>query len=101
MLRRLAGRTHRVLTGFALFETGTERCESAVIESSVRMHAVSEAEARAYARGGEPMDKAGAYAVQGDGGRFVADIQGSRTNVIGLPLEAVIPLLEAFGVRRG
>ncbi|MCP4007376.1 MAG: septum formation protein Maf [bacterium] len=100
MLLSLAGRTHRVLTGFALILTGTERFEVAVIESLVHMHPVTPEEAKAYAHGGEPLDKAGAYAVQGEGGRFVAGIDGSRTNVIGLPLEAVTPRLDAFGVRR-
>jgi septum formation protein len=96
MLLRLAGRTHTVFTGFALFADGRE--ESAVVESAVRMHAVTRAQAEAYAASGEPLDKAGAYAAQGEGGRFVAEITGSRSNVIGLPLEAVTPRLKALGV---
>ena len=93
MLLRIQGRTHRVLTGFALVvrELGIE--DHGVIESEVRMHRVDRETARAYAASGEPLDKAGAYAAQGEGGQFVAEIRGSRTNVIGLPLEAVTPRL--------
>ena len=98
MLLRLADRTHRVLTGFALLVTGTAIQEVGVEQSRVRMRAITREEARAYAAGGEPMDKAGAYAVQGDGGRFVESIQGSRSNVIGLPLEVVLPRLARLGV---
>jgi septum formation protein len=93
MLLQLAGRTHRVLTGFALLVPALGFEESGVVESAVRMHAVDRAAAERYARSGEPLDKAGAYAAQGEGGRFVADIHGSRANVIGLPLEALTPRL--------
>lgn len=98
MLLRIQGRTHRVLTGFALVvrALGVEDC--GVVESSVRMHPVDRAAATAYARSGEPLDKAGGYAAQGDGGRFVAEIHGSRANVIGLPMETVVPRLARLGV---
>ncbi len=99
MLFELAGRTHRVMTGYALRVPDTDLCASDVCESRVRMRHVTWEEACAYARTGEPLDKAGAYAVQGEGGRFVEEITGSRTNVIGLPLEDILPLLERFGVR--
>ena len=99
MLLRLAGRCHRVLTGYALVVTGTELCEVGVEESRVKMRPVGPEEAQAYAASGEPLDKAGAYAVQGEGGRFVESIAGSRSNVIGLPLEAVVPRLEKLAVR--
>jgi septum formation protein len=100
MLLRLAGRTHVVLTGYSIAVPALGRHESGVVESRVRMRAVDPAEAHAYASGGEPLDKAGAYAVQGEGGRFVASVEGSLSNVIGLPLEAVVPCLEALGVER-
>ena len=99
MLLSLAGRTHRVLTGYALVVTGAAIQEVGVEESRVRLRAVDEEEARRYAASGEPLDKAGAYAVQGEGGRFVERIDGSRSNVIGLPLEVVLPRLEKYGVR--
>jgi septum formation protein len=101
MLLRLAGRTHRVLTGFALMQqdrNGIARF-GGVEESRVRMISFSREAALAYAETGEPLDKAGAYAVQGLGGRFVEALEGSRSNVIGLPLERVVPLLGQLGVR--
>ncbi len=97
MLLLLAGNTHRVLTGYAL-RCGDE-VRSGVAESCVRMRAVTPEEASAYAATGEPLDKAGGYAVQGEGGRFVESIEGSRSNVIGMPVEVVVPLLARFGVR--
>jgi len=98
MLLRLAGRTHRVLTGFALLVPALGFEDAGVVESAVRMHAVDRATAERYARSGEPLDKAGAYAAQGEGGRFVADIRGSRANVIGLPVEALTPRLAQLSV---
>jgi septum formation protein len=95
---RIQGRTHRVLTGFALVVRALGFEEGGVVESEVRLHPVDRATARAYARSGEPLDKAGAYAAQGEGGRFVAEIRGSRTNVIGLPMEIVVPRLARLGV---
>lgn len=99
MLLRLAGRTHRVLTGFAVLveSLGVEDC--GIVESAVRMHSVDRATAERYARTGEPLDKAGGYAAQGEGGRFVAEIVGSRANVIGLPVETLTPRLAELEVR--
>ena len=99
MLLRLAGRTHRVLTGFALFVPESDETDAGIVESGVRMHAVDRDTAERYAASGEPLDKAGAYAAQGEGGRFVAEILGSRANVIGLPVEALAPRLARLGVR--
>ncbi len=101
MLLRIQGRAHRVLTAYAGIVRALEREEHGVVESEVRMHAVDRASALVYAQSGEPMDKAGAYAAQGAGGRFVAEIRGSRSNVIGLPMEAVVPLLAQLGVEPG
>lgn len=98
MMLRIQGRTHRVLTGVAFLVRALGVVEGEVVESAVRMHAVDRDTARAYARSGEPLDKAGAYAAQGEGGRFVAGIAGSRSNVIGLPMEAVVPRLARLGV---
>ena len=98
MLLRLAGRTHRVLTGFALVVPALGVEEVGVEESAVRMHAVDRATAERYARSGEPLDKAGGYAAQGEAGRFVAEIRGSRANVIGLPVEALAPRLAKLEV---
>jgi septum formation protein len=98
MLRRLAGRTHRVFTGYALGCAGEGPLESAVEESRVTLCALSDAQIEAYVASGEPLDKAGAYAAQGEAGRFVEKIEGSRSNVIGLPLEAVLPRLRRLGI---
>jgi septum formation protein len=99
MLQRIAGREHRVITGVAVVVRELERVEQCVAESRVRMRDVSAQEALAYARTGEPLDKAGGYALQGLGARFVVAVEGSRSNVIGLPLERVLPLLAELGVR--
>ena len=97
MLLQLAGKTQRVLTGYAL--RSAQQTYSGVEESRVRMRAVEPSEARAYAASGEPLDKAGAWALQGQGARFVEAVDGSRSNVIGLPIEVVVPLLARCGVR--
>ena len=62
------------------------------------MRDADEAEIRAYVAGGEPLDKAGAYAAQGDGRRFIERIEGSETNVIGLPMDETLALLREAGV---
>jgi septum formation protein len=98
MLRQLSGRPHRVITGVAVVgaRTGRERVAAAV--SQVFMLDYGPAEIDAYLATGEPFDKAGAYAIQGRGGRFVAALLGSYTNVVGLPLPTAGRLLAAFGV---
>ena len=85
-------------TGVAVVVPELARTEQRMAESRVRMAEVSAEEARAYARTGEPLDKAGGYALQGLGARFVQGVVGSRSNVIGLPLELVVPLLAELGV---
>jgi septum formation protein len=100
MLLRLSGKVHRVLTGYAVLRPEDGSLETGVEESRVHIRCVSPREAARYAAGGEPMDKAGAYAAQGDGGRFINSIDGLRSNVIGLPVEVVLPVLARFGVTR-
>lgn len=87
MLRRLAGRTHEVLTGFCLRRGKREI--AGIERTCVWMAKLSEAEIAAYVASGEPMDKAGAYAIQGLAARFIPRIEGSYTNVVGLPVAAV------------
>lgn len=96
MLLGLAGKTHSVLSGWAVLQDGSV-LEHGVEESVVTMRPIEVAEAEAYAATGEPLDKAGGYALQGRGGAFVAAIAGSRSNVIGLPLRAVVPALHRAG----
>jgi septum formation protein len=99
MLLRLAGRDHVVLTAWALLEApGDARAVVGVSRSVVTMREVSAAEARVYADGGEPLDKAGSYAVQGEGKRFVGAVFGSLDNVIGLPVEELSRALRGFGI---
>lgn len=92
MLREIAGKEHGVVTAVRLLRspgTGSEMVE----ESRVRMAPLSEEEIRWYVATGEPRDKAGAYAVQGKGARFIEAIAGSYSNVMGLPARAVYCLL--------
>lgn len=97
VLRALAGRTHEVITAVALVEAaGPETVASAV--SRVRMRAYADEEIEAYLATGEPYDKAGGYAVQGEGRRLVAEVSGCYTNVVGLPLSITARLLAARGV---
>jgi len=98
MLAQLSGRTHEVLTGVALVPTGGGRGRTAVVCSRVEMKLLDEATIRRYVAGGEPLDKAGAYAVQGRGRHLVARVSGSLTNVIGLPLERLGQLLTIAGL---
>jgi septum formation protein len=100
MLRKLAGREHEVLTGIALAEPGRERPPShaARVEvSRVRMAPMDEAEIAWYAATGEPMDKAGAYAIQGLGALFVEAVFGNYSNVVGLPVPGVYRLFAELG----
>jgi len=96
MLAALAGREHSVVTGAALVSGATLRSRSVV--SRVRFAPMSADEIAWYVASGEPMDKAGAYAVQGAGARFVVSIDGSASNVIGLPARAVYELLREAGL---
>lgn len=95
MLWRLSGRTHEVHTGVAL--AGRHE-EALVVRTRVTFRTLSPGEVAWYAGSGEPLDKAGAYAVQGKGGFLVAAVEGSPTNVIGLPLGETLALLERAGV---
>ena len=92
MLTRLSGRTHRVITGVAVVSGG--RVEVAAEVTAVRMREISDEEIAAYVETGEPMDKAGAYAIQGRAGKWIPRIEGCYFNVVGLPLALVSTMLE-------
>jgi septum formation protein len=102
MLRELRGREHEVITGLAVVDMGppgtTPGEETAAVTSRVRMAEYSEGDIEAYVATGEPLDKAGGYAVQGLGGRLVAAVDGCLTNVIGLPLTTTRGLLSRRGL---
>jgi len=92
MLGMLSGRTHRVITGVAVVTA--ERVEVAAEVTAVRFLTLSEDEIAAYVAGGEPMDKAGAYAIQGQAAKWIPRIEGCYFNVVGLPLALVGTMLE-------
>ena len=97
MLHRLRGRTHRVLTAVAVL--APDRPDEVWCETAeVRMRAATDGEIEAYLHTGESMDKAGAYAFQGDGGRLVTEVDGDRFVVIGLPLRSVADALRRIGI---
>ena len=95
MLEQLAGRDHVVLTAVAVARDG--QVQSAVAETQVSMRVLTPAEIAAYVDTGEPMDKAGAYAIQGGAAGFITRIFGDFDNVVGLPMAAVRRLLSAVG----
>ncbi len=96
MLARLSGEVHAVFTGVAVLSDG--RMTSDVDRSLVRMTLITDDEIARYVAGGEPIDKAGAYALQGIGGMFVEAVEGSPSTVVGLPLHVTVRLLRAHGV---
>jgi len=96
-LARLAGRTHEVLTGLAVRTHPEETLESEIAVSRVTFAPMSPDEIAWYAGSGEGLDKAGAYALQGIGALFVRSVDGSYTNVIGLPMERLYPHLRRHG----
>jgi septum formation protein len=95
-LRRLSGREHEVLTAIAL-KFG-ERIEAELSATAVRFRALEPVEIARYVASGEPMDKAGAYGIQGRAGAFVTEIRGSYSGVMGLPLYETMQLLKRFGL---
>ncbi|MCB2189283.1 MAG: septum formation protein Maf [Deltaproteobacteria bacterium] len=98
MLGRLSGAWHRVVTGFHLIHAGGETGE--VVATRVRFRRLLPGEITAYLASGEPMGKAGAYAVQGKGAALVAEVAGSYANVVGLPLARVVEILLTLGLAR-
>ena len=96
MLEKLSGRTHEVITGIALVAAGGGRTRLAHERTRVFFRDVSRPEIDAYVASGEPLDKAGAYAIQGRAGRFVTRIEGCYFNVMGLPLSLVDRMLREW-----
>ncbi len=94
MLRLLSGQEHRVITGVCLRRGELVRCFAQ--ETAVRFYALTEGEIAQYIRSGEPMDKAGAYGIQGRGGLFVEGITGDYYNVVGLPVARLMRELAAL-----
>ena len=97
-LRQLSGRSHLVVTGLALVEARAARAEVGHEVTEVRLRPLTREEIDAYVQTGEPLDKAGGYAIQGGAGAFVEGVRGSYTNVVGLPLGRLRTLLLRFGI---
>ena len=95
MLTMLSGAEHRVITGICLRHQGGQVCDSS--ETAVRFSTLSRAEIEDYVRTGEPMDKAGAYAIQGLAAKFIERIDGCYFNVVGLPVSLVYRHLKEIG----
>lgn len=98
MLRELSGRTHEVVTGLALVDAPSGREETLAVTTRVTMIDAGAEEIAAYVATGEPLDKAGAYAIQGLGARLVGRVDGCFTNVVGLPVETTRRLLKRWGL---
>ncbi len=98
MLGWLSGRTHEVITATVLILPGGKKTREAVVRTRVRFRNLGIEEVRSYLRDVEVLDKAGAYALQDGGDRIVEQVEGSRSNVIGLPMETVLPWCEELVV---
>lgn len=98
MLLSLQGREHTVYSGVALIDASTGREEVAYSFTQVKMRNLTEQEIRAYIASGEPMDKAGSYAIQGIGATLVEGIKGDYFTVVGLPLNLTAQLLKKFDI---
>ena len=99
MLRKLSGRTHRVVTGLAVIRVPDGEARLELETTEVRFAALTAEEIDQYAATDEPLDKAGAYAIQGIAGRYVERIEGCYFNVVGLPLARLYRILKDFGWR--
>lgn len=98
MLQQLGGKQHTVLSGLSIINTATGESLTGHESTRVKMKALSSDEITAYINTGEPLDKAGAYAIQGMGSLFVERIEGDYFNVVGLPLFRLGKMLKHFGV---
>jgi septum formation protein len=99
MLRRLSGRTHEVCSSVAIYQQTSGRSEVFHDVSRVRFRPLSNEAIDNYLATVGPLDKAGAYAAQGSGAEIIARIEGSFTNVVGLPMEKTVAALTKFGIR--
>lgn len=99
ILTLLNGKSHSVITGYTIFDTGTGKKISRSVETKVWFKKMTAREINAYVSTGESFDKAGAYAIQGRGAVFIKKIEGDFFNVVGLPLSSLTESLREFGVR--
>jgi septum formation protein len=99
MLMTLKGKSHSVITGFTILDTDKNKVLTKSVETIIHIKNLTSEEVDAYVRSKEPLDKAGAYAIQGLGSVIVERIEGDYFNVIGLPLSALAEGLKEFGIR--
>ena len=97
MLRMLSGQTHEVFTGVTIIDAASKKQQTQVVRTGVIFRELSDEEIDAYIATGEPMDKAGAYAIQGGAHGFVEGFEGSYENVIGFPVDEIREMLKDFG----
>ncbi len=97
MLRKLSGRAHEVVTGYAVVDRTADKVLTEAVSTSVVFKELTDAEIASYVATGCPLDKAGAYAIQGGAAHMVRRIEGSYTNVVGLPLCEVVAALRELG----
>ncbi len=97
MLRLLSAKVHTVMTGLAVIEAQTNTVKSTIVRTEVRFKPITDAEIDAYVATGDPMDKAGAYGIQGRAAAFIEGIEGCYSNVVGLPLSELMDILKTFG----
>src|SRR6266404_1302918 len=95
MLQKLGGQWHRVISGVALLDSATSKSQVACETTDVKFAAMSQDEIDWYVSSGEPMDKAGAYAIQGLGARFIEEIRGDYFNIVGLPVRLLYELVRS------
>ncbi|MDD5039136.1 MAG: Maf family protein [Dehalococcoidales bacterium] len=98
MLKTLSGKSHSVITGFTIIDTSSHKTITKSVETKVYIKKLTLKEINAYVKSGEPLDKAGAYAIQGLGSIIVEKIEGDYFNVVGLPLSALAASLKEFGI---
>ena len=100
MLSKISGREHNVLTAFCIAQPKNNVLHSEVVDTKVRVKTLEPQEIQGYIKTGEPMDKAGAYGIQGIGAFMIRGISGSYTNVVGLPIVEVLEALNKLGALR-
>ena len=98
MLAALSGREHEVFTGVCVLDAETGQSETRTVRTGVTFREITPEEIDAYIATGEPMDKAGAYAIQGGAAPFVARLDGEYENVVGFPVAEVGEMLKSFGI---
>lgn len=98
MLQMLSGREHCVMTAFSIVKPKSELLHAEIVETRVRVKRLAASEIEGYIKTGEPMDKAGAYGIQGVGSFIVEGITGSYTNVVGLPIPELLGALSGLGI---